>query len=613
MSRKKVNGVKNVKRIAKYMRQYIKESILAPLFKLLEVIFDLLVPIVIAKMIDTGAVGSSRGYIWGCFAVLLLMAATGLVCSFTAQFFAAKASVGFAASLRQAMFDHIQGLSFTELDTLGTDTLITRLCDDVNQVQNGTNMGLRLLLRSPFIVFGAMIMAFTVNARCAAVFAVTIPVLFAAIFCIMLISIPLFGKVQAGLDRVTALTRENLTGVRVIRAFCREKNSVDEFEESNRGLTALSEFVGRISALLNPLTYVLINIAAVILLNVSAVQVNIGSMTQGETVALYNYMLQIIIELIKLASLIITVNKSLACANRIADVLSVSPSMNYPESDLPAPSKERNAAAQTTDGNKSAPAIEFRNVGFTYSGAGAPSLSGISFSAEIGQTVGIIGGTGSGKSTLVSLIPRFYDATAGEVLLHGINIKDYTAETLRKKVGIVSQKTVLFRGSIRDNLKWGNEDADDSSLWEALELAQAKTVAEEKPGQLDFLLEQGGRNLSGGQRQRLSIARTLVKKQEILILDDSSSALDFATDAALRKAIHGLRQTTLTFLVSQRIAGIRQADIIIVLDNGNTVGMGTHEELMNSCDTYREIYFSQFPEERTAYEKNTQKGGAENE
>lgn len=584
-----------------YLKQYRKESILAPLFKLLEVVFDLLVPVVVAKMIDVGVAENDRRYLLTCFLILLGMAAVGLICSITAQFFAAKASVGFATKLRQALFDHVQGLSFTELDTLGCDTLITRLTGDINQVQNGLNMGLRLLLRSPFIVFGAMIMAFTINFKCALIFVVTIPVLFAVTFWIMLVSIPLFKKVQAGLDKVTGLTRENLTGVRVIRAFCREEQSVAEFEESNRELTRLSEFVGRLSALLNPLTYVLINVAAVVLIDRAAIQVNIGSMQQGEVVALYNYMLQIIVELIKLASLIITLNKSMACAERVAGVLQVKASMVYPDKTEAAISEYggENGAADT--------AVAFQNVTFTYQGAGAPSLCNISFSVKKGQTVGIIGGTGSGKSTLVNLIPRFYDAKEGSVLLGGQDVRSYSRRELCKKVGIVQQKSVLFQGSLRDNLKWGDKTAEDDRLWEALSTAQAKEVAESKPGQLDFELEQNGRNLSGGQKQRFSIARTLVKKPEILILDDSSSALDFATDAALRGAIRALSGSMTTFLVSQRIAGIRQADLILVLDNGRLKGSGTHEELMHGCEVYREIHFSQFPEERAAYKNMTGK------
>ena len=580
-----------MKKLASYLKRYTKESILAPLFKLLEVVFDLMVPLVVARMINIGVAGNDRGYMVRCFLILILMALLGLAASITAQFFAAKASTGFAADLRQAVFDHIQGFSFTELDTLGADTMITRLTDDINQVQTGVNMGLRLLLRSPFVVFGAMIMAFTIDVSCAWVFAVVIPVLFVAVFAIMLSSIPLYRKAQSALDRVTCLTRENLTGVRVIRAFCREDHSVREFDESSQALTRLNEFVGKISALLNPLTYVLINLAAVVLIDRAAIRVNIGSIAQGDVVALNNYMLQITVELIKLASLIITLTKSMACAGRVAGVLEQPTSMTYPEKD----------AQPRENGDE---AVRFDRVSFTYRNAGAPSLTDISFCAGKGQTVGIIGGTGSGKSTLISLIPRFYDAASGTVSLDGCNVKEYTQQALCRKVAVVQQRSVLFQGTIRDNLRWGNENASDEELWQALEVAQAREIVEGKEGQLDFRLEQGGRNLSGGQKQRLSIARALVKKPEILILDDSSSALDFATDAALRSAIHGLGSGVTTFLVSQRIACIRQADQILVLDNGSLAGIGTHEELLESCGLYQEIFDSQFPGEREKKEGN---------
>ena len=580
-----------MKKLASYLKRYTKESILAPLFKLLEVVFDLMVPLVVARMINIGVAGNDRGYMVRCFLILILMALLGLAASITAQFFAAKASTGFAADLRQAVFDHIQGFSFTELDTLGADTMITRLTDDINQVQTGVNMGLRLLLRSPFVVFGAMIMAFTIDVSCAWVFAVVIPVLFVAVFAIMLSSIPLYRKAQSALDRVTCLTRENLTGVRVIRAFCREDHSVREFDESSQALTKLNEFVGKISALLNPLTYVLINLAAVVLIDRAALRVNIGSIAQGDVVALNNYMLQITVELIKLASLIITLTKSMACAGRVAGVLEQPTSMTYPEKN----------AQPRENGDE---AVRFDRVSFTYRNAGAPSLTDISFCAKKGQTVGIIGGTGSGKSTLISLIPRFYDAASGTVCLDGCNVKEYTQQALCRKVAVVQQRSVLFQGTIRDNLRWGNENASDEELWQALEVAQAREIVEGKEGQLDFRLEQGGRNLSGGQKQRLSIARALVKKPEILILDDSSSALDFATDAALRSAIHGLGSGVTTFLVSQRIACIRQADQILVLDNGSLAGVGTHEELLESCGLYQEIFDSQFPGEREKKEGN---------
>ena len=575
--------------LAVYLKNYKKESILAPFFKFLEVVFDLIVPIVIAQIIDVGIANHDNKYIVQRFFILILMAALGLASSITAQFFAAKASVGFATKLRQAVYDHVQHLSFTELDTLGTDTLITRLTDDINQVQNGLNMGLRLLLRSPFIVLGSMVMAFTIDFKCALVFAVAIPFLFLVVFVIMFLSIPLFKKVQGKLDTVTGLTRENLTGVRVIRAFCREKEAVAEFDTRNQELTKLNLFVGKLSALLNPVTYVLINIATVILIQKAGVEVNLGGMQQGQVVALYNYMAQMIVELIKLASLIITLNKSAACAGRVADILKVKSTMDYP-------------SATTASGSDSSEnAIVFNDVTFEYSKAGAPSLSHISFSVKKGQTVGIIGGTGSGKTTLVNLISRFYDASKGTVLLDGQNIENYTRNDLRSRIGVVPQKAALFKGSIRDNLKWGREDASDEDLWQALTTAQGKEVVEGKPGQLDFMLEQNGKNLSGGQKQRLTIARALVKKPEILILDDSASALDFATDAALRKSLNRLDWKVTTFLVSQRSSSIQQADLILVLDNGTLAGKGTHAELLRTCDTYREIYFSQFPEERARY------------
>ena len=571
--------------LAVYLKDYKIESILAPFFKFLEVVFDLIVPIIIAQIIDVGIANHNNGYIVQRFFLLILMAAFGLTCSFTAQFFAAKASVGFATKLRQAVYDHVQHLSFTELDTLGTDTLITRLTDDINQVQNGLNMGLRLLLRSPFIVLGSMVMAFTIDFKCALVFAVAIPFLFLVVFVIMFLSIPLFKKVQEKLDTVTGLTRQNLTGVRVIRAFCREKEAVQEFDTRNDELTKLNLFVGRLSALLNPVTYVLINIATVILIQKAGVEVNLGSMHQGQVVALYNYMAQMIVELIKLASLIITLNKSAACAGRVADILKVKSTMDYP-------------AATAVSAASSDDAVVFDDVTFEYSGAGAPSLSHISFSVKKGQTVGIIGGTGSGKTTLVNLISRFYDVTKGTILLNGQNIENYKRNDLRSRIGVVPQKAALFKGTIRDNMKWGCEDATDEDLWQALTTAQGKEVVEGKPRQLDFELEQNGKNLSGGQKQRLTIARALVKKPEILILDDSASALDFATDAALRKSLNRLDWNATTFLVSQRSSSIQQADLILVLDNGNLAGKGTHAELLQTCETYREIYFSQFPEER---------------
>ena len=595
-----------MKRLEKFLRPYRRESILAPLFKLLEVVFDLMVPVVIAQIIDVGVAKNDHGYIVEMFFVLLLMAAVGLLCSFTAQFFAAKASVGFATSVRQAMFDHIQGLSFTELDTLGTDTLITRLTDDVNQVQNGINMGLRLLLRSPFVVIGAMVMAFTINVRCALIFVVTVPILFVVVFSIMLISIPLFKKVQAGLDRVTGLTRENLTGVRVIRAFCREEQSVEEFEEGNRELTRLNEFVGRISALLNPLTYVLINGATVLLIARAGVQVNIGNLQQGQVVALYNYMAQIIVELIKLASLIITLNKSMACADRVAGILDVKSSMEYKVAAEQMKNEQINADQRKyeTDGENdqadSNLAVEFNHVTFTYEGAGASSLSDITFRAKKGQTIGIIGGTGSGKSSLVQLILRFYDAAKGNVYLNGELIQNWSQEALREKVAIVPQKAQLFTGTIRSNLLMGKADATEDEMWRALEIAQAAEVVRGKAGGLDEPVEQGGANFSGGQKQRLTIARALIAQVDILILDDSSSALDYATDAALRKALKTLPEETTVFIVSQRAGTIAHADQILVLDDGQMAGVGTHEELLASCQVYREIYESQFEKKTEA-------------
>ena len=580
-----------MKNLLIYLKQYTKESILAPFFKLLEVIFDLLVPLVVAGMINHKDAAGSSEYIWRSFFILLLMASAGLASCIIAQYFAAKASTGFATNLRSAVFGHIQKFSFSELDTLGSNTIITRLTDDINQVQNGVNMGLRLLLRSPFIVVGSMVMAFTVNAKSALVFVVAVPLLFAVVLTIMLICIPLFKKVQSALDRLTGITRENLAGVREIRAFCRENPSVDEFEQSNRELTKLNKFVGRISALLNPLTYVLINIAAVYLINSSAIEVNAGNLAQGDVVALYNYMLQIIVELIKLASLIITLTKSVACAGRVSGILKIKPGMEYPDF-----AYEKNAENEFENTD----AVRFDNVTFSYENAKSPSLCNINLKAEKGQTIGIIGGTGSGKSTLISLIPRFYDATNGAVFVDGVNVKNYTKKQLCEKIGTVQQKAALFKGSIRENLKMGNKTAGDSDLWQALRIAQAEDVVKNKPGELDFEIEQGGRNLSGGQRQRLSIARALVKKPEILILDDSSSALDLATDAALRKAINGLNGKMTTFIVSQRISCIMQADKIAVLDNGRLLGFDTHENLMKDCKIYKEIYSSQFPENNKA-------------
>lgn len=578
-----------------YLKNYKKESILAPFFKFLEVVFDLLVPIVIARIIDVGIAGNDKGFILQNFFLLILMAAAGLTVSITAQYFAAKASTGFACQLRQAVFNHIQNFSYTELDSLGTDTLITRLTDDINQVQNGVNMGLRLLLRSPFIVLGSMVMAFTINLRCALIFAAAIPVLFLVVFVIMYKSIPLFGKVQSRLDRVTGLTRESLTGVRVIRAFCREKEAVEEFDKNSLALTRLNELVGRLSALLNPATYVLINLATVFLISTAGIQVNIGGMQQGEVVALYNYMAQMIIELIKLASLIITLNKAAACARRVADILKIPSTMRFLD--------------ESVEASPSNQAIAFQNVTFSYADTKAPSLSHISFSVNKGQTVGIIGGTGSGKTTLVNLIARFYDTTTGTIFLNGQDICNYSLSDLRDKIGVVPQKAELFKGTIRENMKLGCETASDSEIWEALSIAQAREIVEKKEGGLDFVLEQNGKNLSGGQRQRLTIARALVKKPEILILDDSSSALDFATDAALRKELGRLKGKLTVFLVSQRASSIRQADQILVLDDGILSGCGTHQQLLENCSTYQEIFFSQFPEEKKRFQQTLLENG----
>ena len=590
--RKFPEGEFSMKQLGIYLREYRKESVLAPLFKLLEAFFDLLVPLVVAQIIDVGIAGNNRTYIISRVVILVLLALAGLLSSFTAQWFAAKASAGFGANLRQATFDHIESLSFTQLDRIGTSTLITRLTSDINQAQTGLNMGLRLLLRSPFIVFGSMIMAFTINVRAALVFVVTIPILALVVYGIMIISIPLFRKAQAGLDEVTGLTRENLTGVRVIRAFCKESDEVRAFDEKNEALTRLNEFVGRLSALMNPLTYVLINIATIVLIHTGAVQVNFGRIQQGDVVALHNYMAQMVVELVKLASLIITINKAVACADRVAQVLAVPEGMEFPEGS--------DAGDDSGMSGASAPAVSFRGVSMEYADAGDESLTDISFEAEKGQTIGVIGGTGSGKSTLVNLIPRFYDVSRGAVLVDGVDVRQYPKGALIEKIGVVPQKAMLFAGTVRDNMRWGNENASDDAIWRALETAQAKDVVESKEGGLDFQIEQSGRNLSGGQKQRLTIARALVKRPEILIMDDSASALDFATDAALRKAVRSFEGNMTTFIVSQRASSIMQADQILVLDDGRLAGKGTHEELMKSCETYREIYYSQFPERRPA-------------
>lgn len=571
-----------MRKLLVYLKDYKKETVFAPLFKMLEATFELFVPLVMAAIIDRGIGDSDTSYVLKMGLILVALGLIGLLCSITAQFFAAKAAVGFSTKLKHALFDHIQGLSFTEIDTLGTSTLITRMTSDVNQVQNGVNMVLRLFLRSPFIVFGAMIMAFTIDAKAAMIFVVTIPVLAVVVFGIMALTMPMYRKVQAGLDAVLSATRQNLTGARVIRAFHKEEEETERFEEKNGFLTHLQLVVGRISALTNPVTYIIINAATIFLLYTGAVRVDNGSITQGEVVALVNYMSQILVELIKLANLIITITKALACANRIESVFEVESSMRW--------------AAAKTDGMSADGdvAVEFDHVHLTYEGAGAESLSDIHIRVRRGQTIGIIGGTGSGKSSLVNMIPRFYDATTGVVRVDGRDVREYGMEELRRKVGMVLQKAVLFRGTIRDNLLWGGADATDEELWEALSAAQAKEFVESKEGGLDAPVAQEGRNLSGGQRQRLTIARALVSKPEILILDDSASALDYATDAALRKALKSLPWQSTVFIVSQRASSIQHADQIIVLEDGEMAGCGTHEELLADCEVYQEIYHSQY-------------------
>ncbi len=588
-----------MRKLLVYLKDYKKETVFAPLFKMLEATFELFVPLVMAAIIDRGIGDSDISYVLQMGLILVALGLIGLLCSITAQFFAAKAAVGFSTKLKHALFDHIQGLSFTEIDTLGTSTLITRMTSDVNQVQNGVNMVLRLFLRSPFIVFGAMIMAFTIDAKAAMIFVVTIPLLAVVVFGIMALTMPMYKKVQAGLDAVLSATRQNLTGARVIRAFHKEEEETEQFEEKNGFLTHLQLVVGRISALTNPVTYIIINAATIFLLYTGAVRVDNGSITQGEVVALVNYMSQILVELIKLANLIITITKALACANRIESVFEVESSMRWA-----AKTDDVSEAGGLADGNGKQEkdgaeagedmAVEFDHVHLTYEGAGAESLSDIHIQVRRGQTIGIIGGTGSGKSSLVNMIPRFYDATTGMVRVDGRDVRDYGMEELRQKVGMVLQKAVLFRGTIRDNLLWGGADATDEELWEALSAAQAKEFVESKEGGLDAPVAQEGRNLSGGQRQRLTIARALVQKPEILILDDSASALDYATDAALRKALGSLPWQSTVFIVSQRASSIQHADQIIVLEDGEMAGCGTHEKLLADCEVYQEIYYSQF-------------------
>ncbi|MFQ7239773.1 Putative multidrug export ATP-binding/permease protein [Roseburia intestinalis] len=579
-----------MKKLLVYLKDYKKESVLGPLFKLLEATFELIVPLVMAAIIDTGVATGDKSYIMKMCMVLVLLAVIGLTCSVTAQYFAAKAAVGFATKLRHALFAHIESLSFTEMDTVGTATLITRMTSDVNQVQNGVNLVLRLFLRSPFIVFGAMVMAFTIDVKAALVFVVTIPLLSIIVFGIMLISIPLYKKVQSALDKVLGITRENLTGSRVIRAFNKEEDETVHFNENNDLLTRAQIYVGKISALMNPLTYVIINGAIVVLVWTGAVRVDNGYITQGEVVALINYMSQILVELVKLANLIININKSIACGNRIQSIFEMQPSITDGSGQ-----KVDKVRTDTADRSEEAEyAVEFSHVGLTYAGAGDESLTDIDFKVKKGETIGIIGGTGSGKSSVVNLIPRFYDVTSGFIKVDGKDVKDYPLEELRGKIGTVLQKAVLFHGTIRENLKWGNPDATEEDLNRAITVAQAKEFVDNKEGGLDFEIEQGGKNLSGGQRQRLTIARAVVKKPEILILDDSASALDFATDAALRKAIREMEGETTVFIVSQRAASIQHADRIVVLDDGKIVGLGTSEELLESCEVYQEIYNSQF-------------------
>lgn len=573
-----------MKKLLCYLKEYKKESVLGPLFKLLEATLELFVPLVVAAIIDTGIGNQDRGYVVKMCLVLVLLGLIGLAFSVTAQYFAAKAAVGFVTTIRHVLFGHIQKLSYAELDTQGTSTLITRMTSDMNQVQNGVNLTLRLLLRSPFVVIGAMVMAFTIDVKAALVFVVGIPALAVVVFGVMLACIPLYRKVQNRLDKVLGLTRENLTGVRVLRAFCKEEEQEAEFQKQNQTLTDTQKFVGRISALLNPLTYVIINVAIIALIWIGAIRVDMGIITQGAVVALYNYMSQILTELIKLANLIINITKSVACGNRIQSVLEVEPSV------------KDGAATVSGDGEagKSAYSVVFEHAGIRYPDAAQEAVSDITLNVRPGETIGIIGGTGSGKSSLVNLIPRFYDCSSGAVYVDGRNVCTYGLTELRDKIGVVPQKSVLFAGTIRSNMQWGKPDATDEKIFAALEIAQAKDVVSKKEKGLDTEVEQGGKNFSGGQRQRLTIARALVKQPEILILDDSSSALDFATDAALRMAIGSMKHKPTLFIVSQRTSAIQYADKIVVLDDGSVVGIGTHEELMNTCEVYREIYDSQY-------------------
>lgn len=571
-----------MKKLLIYLKAYRKEACLAPIFKMLEAVFELFVPLVIKGIIDYGIAAEDRAYCLRMGLLLLLLAVIGLAMATTAQWFSARAAAGFAAKIKQVLMEHIQKLSYTELDTIGTSTLITRMTSDVNQVQTGTNLVLRLFMRSPFIVFGSMIMAFTIDFKAAMIFVITIPLLSVVVFGIMLSSIPLYKKVQSQLDRVLGITRENLTGVRVIRAFNKEEEEISHFKTENEQFTRLQTFVGKISALMNPLTFVIVNSAILVLVWTGAWRVEGGILTQGAVVALVNYMSQILVELIKLADLIINITKAVACGNRIQKVLEVEPSM------------ENGSKECIEEKRTPANAVDFNHVSLTYSGAGAPFLTDIDLHVKTGQTIGIIGGTGSGKTSVVNLIPRFYDVTQGNVLVFGKPVKEQDMESLRSQIAVVPQKAVLFAGTIRENMKWGKEDATDEEIMEALTIAQAAEVVQKKKGGLDAFVEQGGKNLSGGQRQRLTIARALVRKPRILILDDSASALDFATDAALRKAIREMKNAPTVFIVSQRTSSIRFADQILVLDDGKSVGVGTHDELLTTCSVYKEIYDSQY-------------------
>ena len=568
-----------MKRILKYMKGYGKECVLGPLFKLLEASFELLIPLVVAQIVDVGIANGDVGYVVKMCLVMVALGVVGLISAVTAQYFAAKAAVGFCTRLRSALMRKLLGLSYTQIDHIGTSTMVTRLTSDVNQVQNGVNLTLRLLLRSPFVVFGAMVMAFTIDPQAALVFVAVIPLLCIVVFGIMLITMPLYKKVQSRLDSVTSATRQNLTGVRVLRAFCKERHEVEDFQERTQNLTDSQLQAGRISAIMNPMTFAIINLAVIALIQVGAIKVESGILTQGMVIALYNYMSQILVELIKMANLIITITKAVACGNRIGDVL-----------ELDTVSGNGGKYAQPIDGG-----VEFRDVSVKYAGASADALEHISFVAQPGQTVGIIGGTGAGKTTLVNLIARLYHAGSGQVLIDGVDVETMAPDELRSQIGIVPQKAVLFRGTIRENLCWGKADATDDELWEALDVAQAREIVKDKPGELDAMIQQGGTNLSGGQRQRLTIARALVRKPKILIMDDSASALDYATDARLRMAIRGMDNPPTTFIVSQRAASVRYADQILVLDDGEIAGNGTHEQLLASCQVYQEIYYSQFP------------------